>query len=256
MVLLAVMGCRGLLPQPTTFTPRSQVEGAVYLVRSGAATELVDTGPAFRSHQLIRWLREQGVNRLDAVWLATPSIRQTGAAPDLAAALPVTEWRVAPEALHTRSYQAMVEDLRSRGETVRVMRPGDTGRVAGELIWEVVHPPPGMAVATMRESALAVRWMEEARSWMHVPFLSPELLYRLAGGAVLPAADVLLAGRVEDPADWPEEWWRMARPEVIWLRREAQWNQTSREWRILEKHAEAYGVRMMVFGGEGESMRL
>lgn len=217
VALLAAMAGTPWFPKETSFTGWRQGEAAVYLVRSGARAALIDTGPAYAGRRLVDRLRKQGVNRLDVVVLATPSVRHAGAFPELAKAMEIGEVWAAPEAVHARGYNHLVRDVEAAGVPVRRLAAGDAGVFAGDLIWEVLHPEREAEARTMREAALVIRWMEEAESWTHYAFLEPGVLGRVAEANRIAKTRVVLAGVVEDEDAWPREWFEAARAEEIRL---------------------------------------
>ena len=224
LFLAVVMAGTPWFAQPTSVTGKALGEASVYLLRSGRSTVLIDTGPEYQSRTLIDWLRELGINRLDGLVLATPSLRHAGGLTDLAQAMPIGEVLAAPPALHTRGFESLLDvtmDRKGRPLTIRRLAEGDRGSGYGSLHWEVLHPPGSEDLKTMRDSALVIRWMEDASSWVHYPYLTPALMATIADQPRLATSRVILGGVLEDPEHWPERWWMAVGPERLILSAEA-----------------------------------
>ncbi len=85
----------------------------------GAGDWLIDTGGRYQARKLIRHLRRQGVDRLQAVILTGADSSRAGGLPELLQAMPIRELWLPPGAEKSRALRGMLEIARNRGVRLR-----------------------------------------------------------------------------------------------------------------------------------------
>ncbi len=165
---------------PFTLTAFDVGQGDAFLLRADGATVLVDTGEP--DADVVRLLRSEGVERLDALIITHAHLDHVGGAPDVLASLPVgVVWMHPVPAVDdvVPEYARTLEEARRRGVPVR--GPPAGARVAiGALHLDVLGPPPGRPYA----------WTGSERN-------NTSIVVR---ASVDGAGSVLLAGEVEREA--------------------------------------------------------
>lgn len=183
-------------------------ESNAVLVQAGRERVLVDTGEAFRVYNLLRKLRAQGVNRLDAVVLSHADAAHIGALPYLLDSVPVGELWI-PDPVWTGS-PAMREILdraaAGEGPPVRRLSAGDGGLWAGGVAWDVLWPARGAPMACADDGSLVMRVARYGASVLLTGDVPAGAERALLGAGRAPDAAVLLASGHGDAAASPG-WW-------------------------------------------------
>lgn len=132
-------------------------EGNAVLVQARTARMLVDAGPGYRGEDLLRMLRGEGVNHLDALILTHPDAQHMGAAVWLLDQLPVRELQVPSVMWTSPLMRAVLNRAEQAGMPVRRLRAGDAGDWPGGMAWEVLWPPDPVKTARADDAALVMR---------------------------------------------------------------------------------------------------
>ncbi|HMP73033.1 MAG TPA: ComEC/Rec2 family competence protein [Kiritimatiellia bacterium] len=207
--------CGVMIGSPDQWSSRPSIASAnfsgfpVYLVKSGKDRVVIEPGPHFQTDAVVRWLRQQGVNRLRAVVLTRPLARPAQGVGDLIQRIPVEEVWAAPPTVRGRGYEELLESMKV---PVRVLHAGDRGSLAGRLEWEVLHPAREDRYDSSRDAALVIRFARDAVSWGVYGSTDPRLLEGVLRQPRAPAVDTVLAIQLEDPEGWPDEWFDRVRP--------------------------------------------
>ena len=187
-------------------------EGSAVLVQAESARMLVDTGPAFGGEDVLRMLRQEGVNQIDVVVLTHSDAQHMGAAPWLMNEFPVGELWVPARFWPSPPMREALRTAEASGIPIRQLRAGDAGDWPGNLFWEVLWPPETAQMDCADDAALALR---VARGGVSI------LLAGDVGGAQEKAtiqqgrslaSSVLLAGRHGAAGATSEAWLDAVRP--------------------------------------------
>ena len=133
-------------------------ESNAVLVQAGQERVLVDTGEGFRVYSLLRKLRAQGVNRLDAIVLSHADSAHIGALPYLLESLPVGELWI-PDPVWPSPAMRDILDRAAAGTGPRLRRlsTGDSGLWTDGVAWEVLWPARGAAMTCADDASLVMR---------------------------------------------------------------------------------------------------
>lgn len=183
-------------------------ESNAVLVQAGRARVLVDTGESFRAWSLLRKLRAQGVNCLDAIVLSHADTAHTGALPYILDAVPTGGIWLPDPVWPTPA----VRDLLARADAadptlppIRRISAGDTGLWPGGLAWEVLWPARGAPMACADDASLVLRVARYGASLLVAGDATPSAERALLGRAS-PDAALLLAsdhgGAQASPGWW------------------------------------------------------
>lgn len=187
-------------------------EGSAALVQAESARILVDTGPAFRGEDVLRMLRREGVNRLDALVLTHSDAQQVGAARWLMGELPVGELWIPARTWPSPPMRETLRTAETAGIPVRRLRAGDAGDWPGNLYWEVLWPPESVRMDCADDAALALRVARGGASVLLAGDLGgAQETAAIREGRSL-AASVLLAGRHGDAGATSGDWLDAVRP--------------------------------------------
>jgi ComEC/Rec2-related protein len=148
---------------------------AVLIEGPRASTVLFDAGPRHRSYALTRYLREQGVNRLDAVVLTRADADRAGALPELMGRFRVRQ--VFHPAVSSRSpvYAAALAEARAAGaELIPFGRNAHVFLADGAEL-DGYHPDASERYRRAADAALAIRWAHGAAAVLVVGSTSPEV---------------------------------------------------------------------------------
>lgn len=148
---------------------------AILITLPGRCHLLLDPGPDYAGPAVLRHLRRQGVNRLEALVLSHADTEHVGASLLLLDQVPVKEIWCARDVQGRRPHQAILEEANQRDIPVRFWARGDQAMLPGGFEWEVLHPPRASRYARADDASLVVRL---ARGPEAVLFLGG------AGGAV------------------------------------------------------------------------
>ena len=96
---------------------------------------LIHSGPRHELRALTRFLRQQGVNRLESVILPFPDAPHAGALPSLLSVIPARQLWLGASDLRSKTTRALLSAATNAGMTVNVLSGGDTGHAAGPLDW-------------------------------------------------------------------------------------------------------------------------
>lgn len=141
-VLLAI-GLVGALVQFGGRGSRVQLlpagDGHAVLIQSAGKSWLYDAGPAYRAEAVIRALRAQGVNELEALVLSHASASHAGGARAIMAAMPVHSVWHTDFASRSPAYDEALDYADHHGIPRHLVRAGNQG-AWGAGWWEVLHP--------------------------------------------------------------------------------------------------------------------
>ena len=187
-------------------------EGSAVLVQAESARVLVDAGPAFRGEDVLRMLRREGVNRLDALVLTHSDAQHMGAARWLMGELPVGELWIPARIWPSPQMRETLRTAETSGIPIRRLRAGDAGDWPGNLFWEVLWPPESARMDCADDAALALRVARRGVSVLLAGDLGgAQEKAAIREGRSL-AASVLMAGRHGDAGATSAGWLDAVRP--------------------------------------------
>ena len=189
--------------------------GNATLVQARGAAYLVDTGAAFRADDLMRALRREGVNRLQALILSHADAQHVGAAKAVMAQLPVAELWLPQAIWPSPLMNSILAEAAAAGIPVRRLQRGDCGHWPGGLWWEVLWPPAEMKMTCADDAALALRVARWGVSVIVAGDLGGEQEKNLARDGAAVAGSVLLAGRHGDAQANSAPWLDAVRPRDV-----------------------------------------
>ena len=189
--------------------------GNATLVQARGAAYLVDTGAAFRADDLMRALRREGVNRLQALILSHADAQHVGAAKAVMAQLPVAELWLPQAIWPSPLMNSILTEAAAAGIPVRRLQRGDCGHWPGGLWWEVLWPPTEMKMTCADDAALALRVARWGVSVIVAGDLGGEQEKNLARDGAAVAGSVLLAGRHGDAQANSAPWLDAVRPRDV-----------------------------------------
>jgi competence protein ComEC len=166
----------------------------------GGGDVLVNAGDAGVSRRVVRWLREQGVDRLGALVLAAPTADVAGGVPALLEQIDVEEIWIGPQPARSRVFTRALDLARERGIAIRNVTAGSHGRLAGGVGWEVLHP--SVAGPQAIDGALVVRFARDASSVLIRSPAAASQEARILASAVEPTADVAVMEAIEPSEAW------------------------------------------------------
>lgn len=202
-------------------------EGSAVLVQTGRERRLVDTGEGFLFHNLLRQLRAQGVNRLDALILTHADAAHIGATSWVLKTMPVHElWIPDPVWMTPQIRQLLAAAIPSAAAEqtsfsfpkVRRIRAGDSGEWPGTVSWEVLWPEAGTAMRCADDASLVLRVARYGASVLLTGDLPQAAARKILSRSPLtsrPEAAVLLAashGTAEGTSDF---WLQAVRPDAV-----------------------------------------
>ncbi|MCS6771845.1 MAG: ComEC/Rec2 family competence protein [Kiritimatiellae bacterium] len=197
----------------TSFSIAAKNFGAAMplLVTAPRGHWLVDPGPAFSAPRVIRFLRERGVDRLEAIVLTRATMEAGGATPLIAAAIPVRQLWVPGTRWRSRPFHQMVLGAASQSISVVPLNRGMSIQQGG-VFWEVLHPPKSFSAPNAAAGGLVLRVAWGRCAAMFTPGSDPKLDLLLAaletdlGGQAL-----IQSGRLRTTGGGPIGW----QPEIL-----------------------------------------
>lgn len=192
-------------------------ESNAVLVQAGRARVLVDTGEAFRAYPLLRKLRAQGVNRLDAIVLTHADNAHTGALPHVLDAVPTAEiWIPDPvwPAPAMRELLARAEGGDPVLPPVRRVSAGDSGLWPEGVSWEALWPAKNAPMTCADDASLVLRVARYGASVLLASDATPAAERALLARAS-PDAALLLAADHGAAASSPGWWLDAVAPDGI-----------------------------------------
>ena len=218
--VLAVVGAWGThtaLDRRITLHVLDAVRGGAVLIegpRIGAV--LFDPGSRFHVDSVGRYLRAQGINRLDAVIITRPESAAIGALVGQASG-PANRSETGLDLLRSfrvqriyhpsapalsLAYDRALEHLRARGVELIPFGRGDRARLNSGAMLEGHHPVPAPKRRPAAEAAMAVQWSYGPHAIWVAGSVSPALCGALVDAESRPAASVLVLTmkRPEDAA--------------------------------------------------------
>ncbi len=189
--------------------------GSATLIQTRGAAYLVDTGAAFRAEDLVRALRQEGVNRLRALILSHADAQHIGAAKDVLAQLPVGELWLPQTVWPSPLMAGIVAEAAAAGIPIRRLQSGDHGHWPGNLWWEVLWPPAEMKMTCADDAALVLRVARWGVSVILAGDLGGEQEKILVRDGNSLAGSVLLAGRHGDAQASSARWLDAVRPRDV-----------------------------------------
>lgn len=130
---------------------------AAFVNVPGSGDLLVDAGPRRVARAVVRHLRRQGVDRLEALVLTHGDADHAGGAIEVLRALPVREVWCPPFVSQSRVCLAALQEAGCRGIRVRRLARGDCGSLGGGVEWEVLHPGGGEPSRRSGDVSLVLR---------------------------------------------------------------------------------------------------
>lgn len=188
-------------------------EGSAVLVQAQAARMLVDAGPKYRAEDVLRQLRREGVNRLDALILTHSDAQHVGGALFLMAAIPVTEIWVPARTWPSPALRNILQEAEARAIPVRRLQAGDRGAWPGTLVWEVLWPPASVEMACADDAALVLRVARFGVSLLLAGDAGAKVEQALLAQGTSLAAALLLVGQHGDAGASSAAWLEAVRPQ-------------------------------------------
>lgn len=147
----------------------------------GAGVWLIDTGPAFTSPRLIRFLNEQGVDRLRVVAITRGTMEAAGGLLRLLAERRVDEVWVPDVPFRSRVFHQMLVEIERTGvRVVRVHRGMEATVGADGSHWHVLHPPSGAVYRGAASGGVVLRLSHGATAAIFSPGPDARLTRALA----------------------------------------------------------------------------
>jgi ComEC/Rec2-related protein len=181
----------------------------------GQADWLVDCGPEWSGHRLVRFLRSHGVDRLDVVVLSRASVRWAGGLPALLDQVPVREVWVPDVPSRSPPFDALLQRVAERGVMVRRVAAGDRGEAAGGTVWEVLHPARGGSFRASDGAALVLRLARGPSSVFCVGHASAATEAEVLGAATDPGAAAVVVAAQDATDSFTETWLRAVQPQEV-----------------------------------------
>lgn len=192
-------------------------EGNATLVQAQAARILVDTGPDYRSEELLRRLRAAGVNRLEALVLSHADARHLGAARWLLHQVPIAELWLPASVWPSPLLQEVLQRAQSTGVPVRRLRAGDAGAWPGGLAWEVLWPPEQLKLSSADDASLVLRVARYGAAILLAGDAGEGQEQALRRSEHSLAAAILVAGRHGDASATSDDWLDAVRPRDVFI---------------------------------------
>jgi len=188
-------------------------EGSAALVQARTDRILVDTGPELRAEDVLRQLRREGVNRLDAMVLSHSDARHIGAARWLMGQVPVGELWVPGNWWTSPLMRETLDQAAASGVPIRRLGAGDAGDWPGDMAWEVLWPPKDrMKMASADDASLAMRVARYGVSILLAGDVGGEQEKAMVAQGRSLAASVLVVGRHGDAGATSADWLEAVRP--------------------------------------------
>lgn len=181
----------------------------------GQGDWLVDCGPEWSGHRLVRFLRSHGVDRLDVVVLSRASVRWSGGLPALLDQVPVREVWVPDVPSRSLAFDALLQRVAERGVVVRRVAAGDRGEVSGGAVWEVLHPARGGSYRTSDGAALVLRLARGPSSVFYVGHASAATEADVLDAAADPGAAAVVVAAQDATDSFTEPWLRTVQPQDV-----------------------------------------
>jgi len=120
----------------------------------GSDDILINAGSRFNGWKLLRYLRSQGVDRLQALVITRADARHAGGAPELLRNISVNELWCSSTNMRSKVFRSVIAKAKEKGIAIRVLANGDTGTLRGNLVWKVLHPERQPAYRSADEGLL------------------------------------------------------------------------------------------------------
>jgi ComEC/Rec2-related protein len=184
-----------------------------HIAAPGAGDWLIDTGPAFTAPRLIRFLNEQGVDRLRVVAITRGTMEAAGGLPHLLAARAVDEIWVPDTAFRSRAFDAMIKDLERGGAKIVRKSRGQRGSLGpAAFSWQALHPARGGVYPNAASGGLVLRFALGAFAVTITPGPDPRLAAQLASVAQDYGGQALIELGMREPSGEDMAPWR---PDLI-----------------------------------------
>ena len=189
-------------------------DGHAVLIQSAGRSWLYDAGPAYRAEAVIRALRAQGVNRLDALVLSHASASHAGGARAIMAAMPVEALWHTDFASRSPAYDDALEYADNHGIPRRLVRAGDQG-AWGAGWWEVLHPEESGRWRRAADASIVLRFSHGVHAVLLTGGAGRVVADHMMAQGVHPAATVWLIGNQGRPDTVSTDWLRAMRPGAV-----------------------------------------
>lgn len=190
-------------------------EGNAVLVQAQSARFLIDTGPAFRAEGTLRQLRQEGVNRLDALVLTHSDAEHMGAASWLVRELPVGELWVPARLWPTPLMRTVLREAEDAGIPIRRLAAGEAGDWPGDVYWEILWPPVDVDMARADDASLVMRVARYGVSMLLTADAGEAQEKTMLRQDASVAASVLLAGRHGNAGATSDNWLDAVYPQDV-----------------------------------------
>lgn len=197
-------------------------ESNAVLVQAGRARVLVDTGEAFRAYSLLRKLRAQGVNRLDAIVLTHADAAHIGALPYILEAVPTAELWVPDPVWPSPTMRELLArhggEGPADGPALRRVSAGDSGLWPEGVGWDVLWPAKGAAMTCADDASLVMRVARGGASVLlmgDATASAERAILAGRGDAANPAAALLLASDHGGAGGTPPFWLDAVGPDAV-----------------------------------------
>ncbi len=167
---------------------------AAFINVPGSKDVLFDTGPGFRVNELIRYLRRQGVDGLEALALSHGDTDHIGGAVDILRAIPVRELWCGPFMGRSSYGHEIFSEARRQDVLVRRMVQGDRVPLSGGVEWEVLHPSGDVMGKRGDPDSLVVRVTRGSASMLFMSDAEESAEQNILQQRIDPVADVLVVG--------------------------------------------------------------
>jgi competence protein ComEC len=197
-------------------------ESNAVLVQAGRSRVMVDTGEAFRAYSLLRKMRAQGVNRLDAIVLTHADAAHIGALPYILDAVPTAEvWvpdPVWPSPAMRETLERYGGEGQGTGPLLRRVSAGDSGLWAEGVGWDVLWPAKGAAMSCADDASLVMRVGRGGASLLlmgDATATAERAILASGGDAGNPSAALLLASDHGGAEGTPAVWLDAVEPDAV-----------------------------------------
>jgi competence protein ComEC len=154
-LLLFTAGLRLLHPPTLQVLPAARGLSLLLNLR-GSSDVLIDTGGRMDSWSVIRRLRSEGVDQLEALVITHPDAHHYGGMAELADAMPIDGLLVAP-LKGSPTYQSRISEFHALAIPVESLAKGWIRTFRGGVRMEVLHPQPAADVKRADDGALVFR---------------------------------------------------------------------------------------------------
>lgn len=167
---------------------------AVLVDVPGAGDVLLDAGPRFNARNVVRHLRKQGIDRLEALILTHADADHIGGAGEILSSIPVSELWCAPFSTSSRLYRGLLGEAGKRGVRIRRLVRGDRGFLGGGVEWEVLHPAGDVVRRRADEGSLVIRIARGAAAMLFMGGADGSVEPTVLRRPVEPVCDILMVG--------------------------------------------------------------